>query len=184
MKTIKNSSLSIFALILFASLAITNTVKAKDVNKGTSEMNVVEIAIADQRFSILVEAVSKAGLVDALSAEGPYTIFAPTNDAFEKLFKDLGVTGIQDLTAEQLTPILLYHVVKGKVMSADVESGMVNTLNENARMNIEVNSKGVTIDNTSRVIITDVEGTNGVIHAIDKVLMPESKATSSKSGCN
>jgi transforming growth factor-beta-induced protein len=111
-------------------------------------------------------------------------VFAPTNDAFNMLFKDLGINGVEDLTAEQLTPILLYHVVSGKVMAADVESGKVSTLNEDAWMNIEASSKGVTIDETSNVIITDVEGTNGVIHVIDKVLIPETKTTASKSGCN
>ena len=107
-----------------------------------------------------------------------------TLKAFEMLFKDLGINGVEDLTAEQLTPILLYHVVSGKVMAADVKSGKVSTLNEEAWINIEASSKGVTIDETSNVIITDVEGTNGVIHVIDKVLIPETKTTTSKSSCN
>ena len=184
MKTIKRLSASLFILALFSSFTIINTANAKDANEGATTMNVVEIAIADERFSILVEAVSKAGLADALSAEGPYTVFAPTNDAFEMLFKDLGINGVEDLTAEQLTPILLYHVVSGKVMAADVKSGKVSTLNEKAWISIEANSKGVTIDETSNVIITDVEGTNGVIHVIDKVLIPETKTTASKSSCN
>src|SRR5210317_2290913 len=120
MKTLKNLSLGIFTLIMFAGLSNLNTVSAKDANKGASKMNVVEIAIADERFSILVEAVSKAGLVDALSAEGPYTVFAPTNDAFEMLFKDLGINGVEDLSAEQLTPILTYHVLGAEVKAANV----------------------------------------------------------------
>jgi len=184
MKTIKRLTIGLFATMLFASLTIISTANAKDVNEGAPTMNVVEIAIADERFSILVEAVSKAGLVDALSAEGPYTVFAPTNDAFEMLFKDLGVNGVEDLTAEQLTPILMYHVVSGKVMASDVKSGKVATLNEEAWISIEVNSKGVTIDEASNVIITDVEGTNGVIHVIDRVLIPETNKSTSKSSCN
>ena len=180
----KRISISLFIVAIVSSLTIFSSANAKNINDGAPEMNVVEIAIADERFSILVEAVSKAGLVDALSAEGPYTVFAPTNDAFEMLFDELGVKGVQDLTAEQLTPILLYHVVSGKVMAADVKSGKVSTLNEDAWMNIEASSKGVTIDETSNVIITDVEGTNGVIHVIDRVLIPETKTTASKSGCN
>jgi len=183
MKTLKRLSISLFATMLFASSTII-TANAKDVNEGSPTMNVVEIAVADARFSILVEAVSKAGLVDALSAEGPYTVFAPTNDAFEMLFKDLGVNGVEDLTAEQLTPILLYHVVSGKVMAADVKTGKVSTLNENASISIEASSKGVTIDKASNVIITDVEGTNGVIHVIDRVLIPATDKSTSKSGCN
>jgi transforming growth factor-beta-induced protein len=184
MKTIKKLSTSLLIVAIVSSLTIFSTANAKNAKDGAPEMNVVEIAIADERFSILVEAVSKAGLVDALSAEGPYTVFAPTNDAFEMLFNDLGINGVEDLTAEQLTPILLYHVVNGKVMASDVKSGKVSTLNEDAWMNIEASSKGVTIDETSNVIITDVEGTNGVIHVIDRVLIPETKTTTSKSGCN
>ena len=73
------------------------------------------------QFSTLVAAVSKAGLVDALKAEGPFTIFAPTNAAFDALFAQLQVNGIADLTAEQLTPILLYLVLSGNVRAADVK---------------------------------------------------------------
>lgn len=184
MKATKRLSISLFVLAIFTSLTIISTANARDIKEGAPEMNVVEIAIADERFSILVEAVSKAGLVDALSAEGPYTVFAPTNDAFEALFTDLGVNGIDDLTAEQLTPILLYHVVSGKVMAADVESGKVSTLNEDAWMMIDASSKGVTIDKTSDVVITDIVATNGVIHVIDNVLIPETKTAKSSSGCN
>lgn len=184
MKAIKKLSISLFILTIFTSFSFVNSVNAKNLKEGAPEMNVVEIAIADERFSILVEAVSKAGLVDALSAEGPYTVFAPTNDAFEALFSQLGINGIEDLTAEQLTPILLYHVVSGKVMAADVKTGKVSTLNEDAWMNIEASSKGVTIDKSSDVVITDIVATNGVIHVIDNVLIPETKTAKSSSGCN
>jgi transforming growth factor-beta-induced protein len=168
----------------FSTMAIAANDKAAD---ATPTKNVVEIAIDDDRFSILVDAVSKAGLVEALSAEGPYTVFAPTNDAFEMLFKDLGISGVSDLTAEQLKPILLYHVVSGKVMAEDVKTGKVATLNEEAWMNIDASKSGVMIDGSSKVIIADVEGTNGVIHVIDKVLVPEtkkSKASKSSGGCS
>jgi len=184
MKTTKRLSISLFVLAIFTSMSFLNPATAKDMKDKAPEMNVVEIAIADERFSILVEAVSKAGLVDALSAEGPYTVFAPTNEAFEMLFKDLGINGVKDLTAEQLTPILLYHVVSGKIMAADVKSGKVSTLNKDAWMNIEASSEGVTIDKGSDVVITDIVATNGVIHVIDKVLIPENKTAKSSSGCN
>ena len=90
---------------------------------------VVQIAASNPDFSILVEAVTKAGLAGALSAEGPFTVFAPTNEAFKALFKQLGVSSVKDLTAEQLTPILTYHVVSGKVMSTDLTNTSVATLN-------------------------------------------------------
>jgi len=134
--------------------------------------DVVDIAINNSNFSILVEAVVKAGLVDALKGEGPFTVFAPTNEAFEALFTTLGVNGIADLTADQLTPILLYHVVSGNVRAADVSSGMVPTLNPDAQIDIMVSDTGVTLNGTSNVIATDVQGTNGVVHVIDAVILP------------
>lgn len=131
---------------------------------------VVEIAVSNPDFSILVDAVIKAGLVESLSAEGPFTVFAPTNEAFKSLFGQLGISGVKDLTAEQLTPILTYHVVSGKVMSADLSNSSVTTLN-GQKINVNVSS-GVEI-NDSKVVAADIEGTNGIIHVIDKVLLPE-----------
>ncbi len=139
--------------------------KKADAPAGT----VVDIAVANSDFSILVEAVTKAGLAGALSAEGPFTVFAPTNDAFKALFKQLGVSGIKDLTAEKLTPILTYHVVAGKVMSTDLSNTSVATLN-GQKIKIDI-SNGVKI-NDSKVTTADISGTNGVVHVINKVLMP------------
>jgi transforming growth factor-beta-induced protein len=136
----------------------------------SANSTVVEIAVSNPDFSILVEAVSKAGLAEALSADGPFTVFAPTNDAFKSLFSQLGVSGIKDLTAEQLTPILTYHVVSGKVMSTDLSNTSVATLN-GQKIKIDLSS-GVKI-NDSKVVAADIEGKNGVIHVIDSVLLPE-----------
>lgn len=135
----------------------------------TAAGTVVDIAVANPDFSILVEAVTKAGLAGALSADGPFTVFAPTNDAFKALFKQLGVSGIKDLTAEQLTPILTYHVVAGKVMSTDLSNTSVATLN-GQKIKIDI-SNGVKI-NDSKVTAADISGKNGVIHVIDRVLIP------------
>jgi transforming growth factor-beta-induced protein len=142
------------------------------IDKVLLPPDVVDIAIQNSNFSILVEAVSKAGLVDALKAEGPFTIFAPTNAAFVALFDQLQISGISDLSAEQLTPILLYHVVNGNVRAADVTSGMVPTLNPDAQIDIMVSEMGVKLNDKSNVVATDVQGTNGVIHVIDAVLLP------------
>ena len=131
---------------------------------------VVQIAASNPDFSILVEAVTKAGLAGALSAEGPFTVFAPTNEAFKALFKQLGVGGVKDLTAEQLTPILTYHVVSGKVMSTDLKNSSVATLN-GQKIKIDL-SNGVKI-NESKVTKADISGTNGVVHVIDRVLLPK-----------
>ena len=135
-------------------------------------MNIVEKAMSfDPEFSILVDAVVKADLVDALSGEDMLTVFAPTNAAFESLFSTLGVGGVADLTAEQLTPILLYHVIAGSVYSTDLANGFVPTLNGAA---VEVDLTSGAMINDATVAIPDVEASNGVIHAIDKVLLPPS----------
>ena len=166
----------VFTLGLSASMA--------NSAKETAKMNIVEIAMSDDQFSILVEAVVKADLVDALSAEGPYTVFAPTNDAFKALFANLGVDGIDDLTKEQLTPILLYHVVDGTVWSKDIKSGQVSTLNETASIEVEV-AKNKVMVNKSTVVVADIESSNGVIHVIDQVLVPATKtAMKSKGSCS
>ena len=131
--------------------------------------SVDDIAVNNSSFSYLVQAVAKAGLVEALSADGPFTIFAPTDAAFEQLFEDLGVSGIEDIAAETLIPILQYHVVSGNVRSTDLVEGDVETLNGT----FEVSLAGpVTINGATEVIGTDVQGTNGVVHVIDRVLLP------------
>ena len=131
--------------------------------------SVVDIAINNSNFSKLVEAVVKAGLVETLSAEGPFTIFAPTDEAFNKLFAELGVNGIEDLSAEALVPILQYHVVAGNVLSGDLTNGDVPTLNGNIKISL---SEMVTINDDSEISAVDIQGTNGVVHVIDKVLLP------------
>ena len=176
MKSLK--SIQIFA-ILFGLMISTSVIASEP---ASAKKNIVETAIADERFSILVEAVVKAELVDALSAEGPYTVFAPTNDAFNALFKELGVSGVDALSKDQLTPILLYHVVNGKVMAKDVKTGMVPTLNDKASLDVKVSDKGVMINGSTKVIITDVATSNGVIHVIDKVMVPNTKTASKSSG--
>jgi transforming growth factor-beta-induced protein len=183
MKTTLNLSRGIRMLAFVMGIMVSASVIAS--GPASAKKNIVEVAIADERFSILVEAVVKAELVDALSAEGPYTVFAPTDDAFKALFKELGVSGIVDLSKDQLTPILLYHVVSGKVMAKDVKSGTVPTLNDKASLEVEASKKGVMINGSSQVIITDVAASNGVIHVIDKVLVPNTKtASKSSGGCN
>lgn len=185
MKTLKlnNTLRNMMTLIVVLTFSF-STAMAKSPAKATK--SIVEIAVSNDDFSILVEALSKAELVDALSADGPFTVFAPTNEAFENLFKEIGVDGIADLTKDQLTPILLYHVVSGNVMAASVKTGDVSTLNTDAELMVNASSKGVQINKSSNVVSTDIMATNGVIHVIDAVLVPAEKRKASKSsgdGC-
>ena len=142
------------------------------IDKVLLPPSVVDIALDNSNFSILVQAVVKANLVETLSTAGPFTIFAPTNAAFETLFGDLGVTGVADLTAEQLTPILLYHVVSGNVRSSDLSDGSVETLNGPIEISL---MPSPSINGTTMIVATDVQATNGVVHVIDKVLLPAAR---------
>ncbi len=131
--------------------------------------DVVDIAINNSNFSTLVDAVTKAELVTTLKGDGPFTIFAPTNAAFDELFNDLEVSGLDDLTKNDLVPILQYHVVSGNVRSGDLSTGAVTTLNGD--INVDVGDD-VTINSNATVTAVDIQGTNGVVHVIDKVLVP------------
>ncbi|WP_027137494.1 fasciclin domain-containing protein [Gaetbulibacter saemankumensis] len=125
--------------------------------------------------SSLVQAVIKAGLVDALESGGPYTVFIPTEEAFVNLIGELdGVESLDDLDAATLEAVLKYHIVEGRVYSSDLMSGWVETLN--GTFNIDVNTLEIT-DNNNRVAMLDaaslnIQATNGVVHIINKVLLP------------
>lgn len=137
----------------------------------TGSLDIVETAIADGRFTTLVAAVEAAGLVDALKAEGPFTVFAPTDEAFSKLPEGTVEELLKPENQEKLQQILLYHVVEGKVTSADVANlDTANTLAD-LPLSIQVDSGTVKI-NDAQVVITDIETSNGIIHVIDTVLLP------------
>jgi transforming growth factor-beta-induced protein len=139
------------------------------IDKVLLPPSVVDQALNNDSFSILVQAVVKANLVDVLNGTGPFTIFAPTNAAFQALFTTLGISGIADLTAEQLVPILTYHVVSGNVLSTQLQAGNVETLNGSISVAL---TPVPTINGNSKIIATDVQTSNGVIHVIDQVLLP------------
>jgi transforming growth factor-beta-induced protein len=132
--------------------------------------NIVEIAVADGRFTTLVAAVGAADLVDTLSGPGPFTVFAPTDDAFAKLPPGTVETLLQDPKG-QLTQILLYHVVPGKYMAADVVKETSLMTVQGSPLEVKVDGSTVMVDNAT-IVITDIEASNGVIHVIDAVMIP------------
>ncbi len=141
------------------------------IDKVLLQPNIVDVALSNPNFSILVEAVVKAELVEALSGDGPLTVFAPTNAAFEALFATLEVEGIADLDVELLTSVLLSHVVSGNVVSGDLTTSSVQTLNTEKSIAVVVDG-GVTLDGDINVVLADVQTKNGVIHVIDGVILP------------
>ena len=130
--------------------------------------DLVETAVAADQFKTLVAALEKAELVDTLKGKGPYTVFAPTDAAFAKLPPGALENLLKD--QEKLAAVLTYHVVPGKVMSADVKPGKVKTVQGQA-LTVATKDGGVTV-NDARVIKTDVTASNGVIHVIDSVVLP------------
>jgi uncharacterized surface protein with fasciclin (FAS1) repeats len=151
---------------LLASPLIINAVAEKPAKE-----TVVGIAAGNKDFSTLVAAVKAAGLVETLSGDGPFTVFAPTNAAFAKLPKGTVEDLLKPENKAKLTAILTYHVVAGKVMAADVKTGMVKTV-QGGELDVKVADGGVTVDG-AKVVKTDIVGTNGVIHVIDSVVLPK-----------
>ena len=150
-------------------------VMAQDAMPAT----VVDVAAGNENFSTLVAAVEQAGLVETLSGEGPFTVFAPTNEAFTAALEMMGMTADELLASEDLSSILTYHVVAGKLLAADVLAAVeagggtaeVETVN-GAPITVEVVDGNVVINGTATVTMTDLEAGNGVVHVIDAVLTP------------
>ena len=135
----------------------------------SSEMTIVETAQGNEDFSTLVEAVTAADLAETLSGEGPYTVFAPTNEAFDALPDG----ALDELLAdtEQLTEVLTYHVVPTSAMAADLSDGQELETVQGDMLTVSIDGDTVMIGDAT-VTMADVEASNGVIHAIDTVLMP------------
>ena len=132
--------------------------------------DIVAVASGNESFSTLVAAVGAAGLVETLQGAGPFTVFAPTNEAFAALPAGLVDALLLEENRETLVKILTYHVVGSRVMAADVASGDVATV-EGSMLSVVV-ADGVKINGSSTVTATDVMASNGVIHVIDAVLVP------------
>jgi uncharacterized surface protein with fasciclin (FAS1) repeats len=166
----------LFALavaVLFAPLAFAADDAKKEEKADTSKMTIVEVAAGNKDFSTLVTAVKAADLVETLSG-GEFTVFAPTNKAFEALPKEALEAVLKD--KKKLTAILTAHAVKGSVMAADVlkMDGKEAETVQGTKFKITVKDKDVMIGK-AKVIMTDIKCKNGVIHVIDTVLMPETK---------
>jgi uncharacterized surface protein with fasciclin (FAS1) repeats len=142
----------------------------KEESIATTPGDIVEIATADGRFTTLVKAVEAAGLVETLKGEGPFTVFAPTDEAFGKLPPG----SLDGLIADvpQLKNILLYHVVPGKVMAADVVKLATAATALGPEIAIATTPEGAVTINGATVLVTDIEAKNGVIHVIDAVILP------------
>ena len=164
------SVIAVFTLVLTA--AFTSKLNATDHGKSTNAKDIVETALDAGTFNTLATALTEAGLVDALKGDGPFTVFAPNDEAFKKLPKGTLESLLKD--KEALKKILLYHVVSGNVSAKDVVKLSKATTLSGQDVKIKVTGKTVKINN-SKVIAADVKAKNGVIHVIDTVLIPPAK---------
>ncbi|MEM9299077.1 MAG: fasciclin domain-containing protein [Bacteroidota bacterium] len=135
-----------------------------------AQKDIVDTAVSAGSFNTLVTAVKKAGLVETLKSSGPFTVFAPTDEAFAKLPEGTLEDLLKPENKEKLASILTYHVVPAKVMASDVKPGEVQTVN-GKKAQLKVSGSSVTIDNAT-IVKTDIKTSNGVIHVIDNVILP------------
>lgn len=160
-KMIKKIATLLSVFLLSMSFSVFASAPSKDI---------VDTAVGNSDFSILVSALQKAGLVNTLKGTGPFTVFAPTNAAFEKLLKALDITAAELLAQPDLAKVLTYHVVPGKVMSTDLTNGLEAATVNGEKVKFDLTSGAMV--NQSKITTADLQATNGVIHVIDTVLVP------------
>jgi uncharacterized surface protein with fasciclin (FAS1) repeats len=160
------------ALVAAAAVLTASPAVAQDeaYAKGT-DMDIVDVAVSAGSFETLVAAVKAAGLVEVLKSDGPFTVFAPTDDAFKALPEGTVTELLRPENKEKLIAILTYHVVPGKVTAADVVKLTSAKTVQGQTVSIKAIDKGVMIDG-ARVLKTDIPASNGVIHVIDAVILP------------
>lgn len=160
------ASLLAYALI---GLALSPAVRAGDTKAASKD--IVDTAVAAGSFNTLATALKAAGLVDALKGAGPYTVFAPTDAAFAKLPAGTLDELLKPENKEKLKGILLYHVVSGKIMAADIKGEAKPATLQGKALDVKASANGVTV-NGAKVTGADVMASNGVIHVIDTVVLP------------
>lgn len=171
MKSIKTLFVKVFAPIIVV-LSFT----AQAGGGYAKKQDIVDIAASNSDFTTLVAAVKAAGLVDTLKSEGPFTVFAPTNEAFAKLPAGTVDSLLKPENKDKLIAILTYHVVPGKVYAKQVIGIDTAKTVQGDAIDITVANGSVKVDNAN-VIKTDIKASNGVIHVIDAVIMPEDKSS-------
>jgi len=156
--------------VLFGILLVANNSYAVE---GLEEKDgdIVDIAVGTKFLSTLVAAVKAGGLVETLKGDGPFTVFAPTNEAFEALPEGTLESLLLPKNKDKLVEILTYHVVAGKVLSSDLSDGMKAKTVEGSEITVHVSDSGVKIDEAN-VTAADIMASNGVVHVIDRVIIP------------
>jgi uncharacterized surface protein with fasciclin (FAS1) repeats len=168
MKNLFKKALTIAVFSAFAATAVAGHHEEK-----AAKADIVDTAVAAGKFETLAAALEAAGLVDTLKGDGPFTVFAPTDEAFAKLPEGTVEELLKPENKDQLIAVLTYHVVPGKVPAKDVVTLSEATTVNGADVSIEVDGDSVMVDNAT-VIMADIETSNGIIHVIDTVILPKS----------
>lgn len=153
---------------LFVGLMLTIFVAHSGISQS---QDIVGLAVGNENLSTLVAAVKAAGLVETLQGSGPFTVFAPTNEAFAALPAGTLESLLKPENKAKLVSILTYHVIGAKVMSSDLSNGQKAKTVEGEDVKVSIGSEGVMI-NDAKVVAADVSASNGVVHVIDKVILP------------
>ncbi len=162
-------------ILIAAALLVAGSALAG--GQAKAKKDIVDTAVSAGTFNTLVAAVQAAGLVDALKGDGPFTVFAPTDEAFAALPEGTVDNLLKPENQQQLQQILLYHVVSGQIMAADIGSGAQPATLQGSTIDVVGSASGVTV-NGAKVVAADVVTSNGVIHVIDAVILPPASSAS------
>ena len=179
MKVLRKGSIAALAAVLLLTLSACSSDEATEsapAEEAVVTNTIVDVAVGNPDFSTLVAALTAADLVTTLQGAGPFTVFAPTNEAFAALPAGVLDALLLPENVATLAKILTYHVVSGMVMAADVKDGDVATVEGST---VKLSTKGGVTVNKAKVVIADVMADNGVIHAIDAVILPKDVKVSS-----
>ncbi len=160
----------VISLIVLTGIAVM-PYQAEITNTKANDKNIVELAAETPALSTLVKAVQAAGLVEVLQSDGPFTVFAPTNEAFEALPEGALEDLLKPENKDQLVKVLTYHVVPSSVKSTALSDDMSVETVEGGNITVNITDDGVQI-NDANVVNADIEASNGVVHVIDKVILP------------
>ncbi|WP_339875753.1 fasciclin domain-containing protein [uncultured Algoriphagus sp.] len=163
--------LGIVTMLMMLVIASSFVPKTRSIHETEVDADIVELAMSQDFLSTLVAAVKAGDLVETLKGDGPFTVFAPTNDAFAKLPAGTVENLLKPENKAQLVKILTYHVVPGKVMAADLKNGQMPKTVEGSSIEVTL-MDGKAMINNATVTKADIEADNGVVHVIDTVIMP------------
>ena len=161
----------LFAAVILGTILFTGNVNAQCDTKEKKSADIVDLAVSTEFLSTLVAAVQAGELAETLKGDGPFTVFAPTNEAFAALPEGTLESLLKPENRAMLVQILTYHVVAGEVKSTDLENGMRAQTVQGDYISVNISDNGVNI-NEARVATADIEASNGIVHVIDKVLLP------------